>query len=114
MQNTSAVEDVFDSDNDSWDSHVGDTDNYAHACGKLTCTGMACAGQLYINGAPVNTTLTTDVAGTLRDDSAYLVRMGSFNNSTNELDGRIAGHMEVFTPSVSDACVAERFAAGRP
>jgi hypothetical protein len=60
MQNTSALNDSFASDDNSL-AAFADTGEFVHLCGKLTnCTSMACAGQLYINGKAVNTTPLSD------------------------------------------------------
>lgn len=113
MQNTSGANDSFSADTDLLAAYDG-TGTFVHLCGKLTgCTGMACSGQLYLNGSPVNTTLT-DNTGTLRDDTTFTVLGGTDGTAGSDYDGDIAGNLEVWTPSVSDACVAARFAEGRP
>jgi hypothetical protein len=114
MQNTASAVDQFNADAELLAAFDG-TGEFIHLCGKLTnCAGMACAGQLYLNGAPVTTTFGTDSTGTLRDDTTFTVLSGANGAADNDYDGDIAGNLEVWTPSISDACVAERFATGRP
>lgn len=110
------VFDVYSTGTDSVDACMG-TATWCHVVAVVTgpCTGMACTSvQIYVNGSPVTTTLTTDSSGTLRSDSADSVRIGSFSAiGSNILDGRV-DEPAVFPVPFSAAQVAALFAQGRP
>jgi hypothetical protein len=111
MQDTGAV-------NERWESAAAFYDDklaaFHHLCAKLVCTGLSCTGQIYVDGKPITTSLGNDATGTLRDDTTYTVMAGTDGGETFDLDGDIAGNLEVWTPSVTDYCVSQRFAEGRP
>jgi hypothetical protein len=106
MQDTGAA-------NERWESAAGFYDDklgaFHHLCAKLVCTGLSCTGQIYFAGRPITTSLGNDATGTLRDDTTFTVMAGTLGDATFDLDGDIASDLEVWTPSVTDYCVQQRF-----
>ena len=75
MTNTSAAADIWDSDasaitNGSWNHAL------VVVSGCSTTTSMDCSAALYVNGSPVNFTLTTDSTGTRRVDTGFFLQFG--------------------------------------
>lgn len=113
LENTSDQLETWQAPVNEFSAYVG-LPTYTHVAVKSTgCSDMDCADvQIYIDGAPVTTTLVADSAGTVRDDATYTMMHG-VTNDTADLAGGIAG-TEVYAESESDACVASRFAVGTP
>jgi hypothetical protein len=111
MQDTGAAIERWESAAAFYDDKLG---AFHHLCGKLVCTGLSCTGQLYFDGKPITTSLGNDATGTLRDDTTFTVMAGTLGDATFDLDGDVAGNLEVWSPSVTDYCVSQRFVEGRP
>ena len=87
--NTSNSGDSFVGDTGHFDAYVGLT-TLTFVAATCSCpTAMACAGDLFINGAQINDTQSNDATGTPVDDTAYTLNIGSLQGGGNTWDGSI-------------------------
>jgi hypothetical protein len=113
FSNTSDFRDLFESDVNSFAAYDG-LSTYTFVAATLTgCTAMGCAGQLYIDGLPVNTTQTGSQGGTPKSDTSALVRLLGLD--TGGVNGPLVGYIDdlrVFT-ALTDEQVAAVYSSGR-
>lgn len=112
MQNTSALPDRFGSPAGSLTAYENSGTWVLLGGSIYNCTSMACEGFISINGIRQAVTQEASATGSLRDDTAFILRIGSLGNGSNTWNGKL-DDVELYSPHIDQFQVEYRYLRGR-